>query len=204
VFAGLKISSDVGSGTVRCPEESVASQRPMHHAVLHGFCAVDEAAHPTDVSRLNISGLELHSLVSKLGRASAAYQSSEDEVSSVNPSAELALKMRQIRSGCCKKFGWKALMKDEPSLCFNDPFPPEPVYGTVLSVDDGDESLRTCETGDAIASHATLDSIVEGESSVHNLLWRCPEILSPNRTSHYEYCKVKLLLLALFNTLSCI
>jgi hypothetical protein len=183
------------------PEKSVSLQRPTPQAVLHVASAVNQAVLPSDVCRPGIARLafaELDNLVSKLCRASNAYHSGEDKLSgNVNPSAELALKMRQIRSGFQKKFEWKAVMKDEPSLCFRDPFPPEPMYGTVLSTKDGDESLLNCDTDDVIAPHATLDSTVEVGSSVQEPLWSCPEVLSPNRKSHYEYCKVDFVLLSL-------
>jgi hypothetical protein len=176
-------------GSFPCPEKSASS---------HVATTVDQAALPANVCRPGDSGLawaELDNLVSKLYRASAAYQSTEDKLNgTADPSAELALKMRQIRNGLRKKMEWKAVMKDDPSRCYRDPYPAEPVYGTVLSAGDGDEISLQCETGDAITSCATLDSPVQGESRVPDLdrVRSCPETLSPRRTSHSEYATVDL------------
>ncbi len=178
--------------TIECspgarPKKSVSSRKSMPETVLHVASAPDQHALPADVCHSGISGLafaELDSLVSKLCRASAAYQSTHDKLSgTVNPSAELALRMRQIRSGFRNKIEWKAVRKDEASLCFRVRFPPEPPYGTVLSADDDD----------VLATHTTFESSVEGDARVQDLSWTCPETLSPNRTFHYEYCQVMLL-----------
>ncbi len=222
------MSSD-SDGTATGSNESVSSQMQIPEASLHVSSTIDQEvlrnssvgtcefmprshvlAHECEDPGIHELALaELDSLVSKLCSTSTAYQGTVDDLSdSVNPSAEFALKMRKIRAGLHNKYEWRAVMKDEPSIWYSAPFPPAPVYETIMSADDSNDSSLQRGTCHASTSHESLDLALQDaliqdhcDKEIQDVAWSCPEIRSPKQASVFEHCKVDLVFIFCLNVL---